>query len=314
MVAGALEVVAGVLQRRDGRVLLSQRTAGRDQAGRWEFPGGKREPGEGATAALARELREELGIEALAFAPLIALPWNVGARALRLEVLRVTRWHGEPAGCEGQALRWQAPALVERSTVVDADRVVLDALRLPAHYLITPPDAGADPDALVAAVERALARGQCLFQLRLPQADQPTRRMLACRLGSLCAGAGASLLLNQDLELARELDLGLHLRAAQLDDFAQRPLPRGRWLAVSCHDEKQLARAQALGADFATLSPVRATASHPQATPLGWARFARRVSQAALPVYALGGLELDDLERARAAGAQGIAAIRAAWP
>jgi 8-oxo-dGTP diphosphatase len=66
-----------------------------------------------------------------------------------------------------------------------------------------------------------------------------------------------------------------------------------------------------LNADFATLSPVCATASHPDAKPLGWERFAPLVADARLPVYALGGVGPDDLERAHATGAQGVAGIRA---
>lgn len=55
-------VAAGILIE-EGRVLLSRRKAGTHLAGMWEFPGGKVEPGEDPRAALARELREELGIE-----------------------------------------------------------------------------------------------------------------------------------------------------------------------------------------------------------------------------------------------------------
>jgi len=62
------------------------------------------------------------------------------------------------------------------------------------------------------------------------------------------------------------------------------------------------------------LSPVRPTASHPDATPLGWSRFAELVDPVPLPVYALGGLRLEDLDDAIHHGAQGIAAIRGLWP
>ena len=58
-----VEVVAGVIRDKTGRILLARRTEGRDLAGLWEFPGGKREPGETPEAALARELHEELGID-----------------------------------------------------------------------------------------------------------------------------------------------------------------------------------------------------------------------------------------------------------
>jgi 8-oxo-dGTP diphosphatase len=82
-------------------------------------------------------------------------------------------------------------------------------------------------------------------------------------------------------------------------------------VGASCHDAEELELAARLGADFATLSPVQATASHPGAAALGWDRFAQRVAAARLPVYALGGVGPDDLPRARAAGAQGVAGIRA---
>jgi 8-oxo-dGTP diphosphatase len=94
----------------------------------------------------------------------------------------------------------------------------------------------------------------------------------------------------------------------------RRPLPAGRWVGVSCHDAAGLDHAARIGADFATLSPVLPTASHPQRAALGWERFAEVAASATLPVFALGGLDDEDLEAARMAGAQGIAAIRGLWP
>ena len=58
-----LRVVAAVIER-DGLILIGQRPPGKSHALEWEFPGGKIEQGESPRAALARELREELGIEA----------------------------------------------------------------------------------------------------------------------------------------------------------------------------------------------------------------------------------------------------------
>ena len=124
-------------------------------------------------------------------------------------------------------------------------------------------------------------------------------------------GLRASLLVNHDVDLARELGVGVHLKAAQLHELRERPLPHDAWVGASCHGAEELERAAELGVDFATLSPVCATASHPDAKPVGWERFAQLVADARLPVYALGGVGPDDLERARIAGAQGVAGIRA---
>ena len=71
--------------------------------------------------------------------------------------------------------------------------------------------------------------------------------------------------------------------------------------------------AERLGVDFAVLSPVLPTASHPDASPLGWEQAHAMLSNCRLPVYLLGGLATEDLASAHNAGAQGIAAIRGLW-
>jgi 8-oxo-dGTP diphosphatase len=100
-----LHVVAAVLRDASGRVLLAQRTAGRDLAGLWEFPGGKVEPGETPEAALRRELREELGIEARIGAPVACVTMAYPDKQLTLDV-RAASFQGQPRGLEGQALAW----------------------------------------------------------------------------------------------------------------------------------------------------------------------------------------------------------------
>lgn len=127
--AQVLRVVAGVLVRRDGRVLLAERPAGKELAGWLEFPGGKCESGEDDRTALRRELREELGIAATDLAPFLSVVQPRGARVLRLCVYHVARWDGEPRGLEGQVLRWQPLAAVDAATLAPADRLVLAALR-----------------------------------------------------------------------------------------------------------------------------------------------------------------------------------------
>jgi len=86
-----------------------------------------------------------------------------------------------------------------------------------------------------------------------------------------------------------------------------------QWCSASCHDELELERAAQLGLDFVMLGPVQATPTHPDAQPLGWERFAHMINGYALPVFALGGLQLESLQAACAAGAHGLAMIRGAW-
>jgi 8-oxo-dGTP diphosphatase len=72
-------------------------------------------------------------------------------------------------------------------------------------------------------------------------------------------------------------------------------------------------RAEALGCDFALLSPVLPTRSHPDAPALGWEKFAAIAAGASIPVYALGGLKLADMHTAWQHGAHGVALLRQAW-
>ena len=85
-------------------------------------------------------------------------------------------------------------------------------------------------------------------------------------------------------------------------------------MGASCHSHDDVGRASALDADFAVVGPVRATPTHPHATPLGWDAFSQTISGTRVPIFALGGLTAADLEPAIAHGAHGIAMRRFAWP
>lgn len=100
-----LRVAVGLIEQ-EGRYLLGKRPAGKDQAGKWEFPGGKFEAGEGLHQALTRELHEELGIDVLQSVPLANHRHAYPGFEVILEVAYVTRWQGEPRALEHDALGW----------------------------------------------------------------------------------------------------------------------------------------------------------------------------------------------------------------
>ena len=102
-------VAVGIIQDPQGRVLVSRRAADAHQGGLWEFPGGKVEPGEAIEVALAREFREELGVEVLASEALMRIEHDYGDKQVCLDVRRVTQWQGEAQVLEGQPLAWQLP-------------------------------------------------------------------------------------------------------------------------------------------------------------------------------------------------------------
>ncbi|GAA4999117.1 Nudix family hydrolase [Pseudoluteimonas lycopersici] len=307
-----IHVVAGVIRDARGRVLLARRTEGRDLSGSWEFPGGKVEPGETPEAGLARELREELGIEATVGAKLIDVPQRYPHKRLRLDVREIASWSGTPRGLDGQALAWVPPRKLADYPMPPADRPVVAALLQPAEYLVTPMP-GADGDAWLEGLRATIEAGVRRVQLRAPGIDATRWRALVADAAALCRETGVEALVNGNAQLAREHGLGLHLRADQLPAFEQTMRVPGKLLAASCHDAADLQRAAALGCDFVVLGSVLPTPSHPGIAGMGWDGFAALREDCDLPIYAIGGLDHSDIATARAHGAQGIAAIRGLW-
>ncbi|HEC17682.1 MAG TPA: Nudix family hydrolase [Sedimenticola sp.] len=309
-----LHVAVAVIEDGRGRVLIGRRPAHAHQGGLWEFPGGKLEPGETLSQALKREVREELGLEVRAHRPLIRITHHYPDRSVLLDAHRVTSFTGAAEGREGQPLAWVRPEELGRYPLPPADGPIAMALQLPDRYLITGADP-ADRGTFLGRLERALEGGIGLVQLRARSLPADEFRRLAEAALGLCRRYGARLLLNASPGLARALGAdGVHLSARQLGGLRKRPPGGGLLVAASCHNAAELARAAGLGLDFAVLSPVLPTASHPQARPLGWERFSDLAGEALLPVYALGGMRVGMIARAQDSGAQGIAGISGLWP
>jgi mutator protein MutT len=116
-----VQVVAAVIER-DGQVLICQRKAGGRHALQWEFPGGKIEPGEDAVSALARELREELRIDAVIGAFLHAETFQYpDGPPIRLEFYRVTEFSGEPVNSEFEQITWAKQETLATYDFLEAD-------------------------------------------------------------------------------------------------------------------------------------------------------------------------------------------------
>jgi len=115
-----MEVVAAVIER-DGTVLICQRKTGR-HALKWEFPGGKVEPEEDYRDALARELREELSIEARIGEELARHDVRYGTGPLiRLRFYRVTEFSGEPLNREFERILWESKTRLTEYDFLDGD-------------------------------------------------------------------------------------------------------------------------------------------------------------------------------------------------
>jgi 8-oxo-dGTP diphosphatase len=237
-----IHVVAGALADADGRVLIAQRPRGRHMAGRWEFPGGKLAAGEDPLLGLKRELAEELGVAVRGARPLIRLRHEYPDRRVLLDVWQVTDYEGEPKALDSQALAWARPDDLPRHDLLEADRAIVTALRLPR-------------------VARVLAPGEALSSIRgraaqlilVPQADELDAEAVAAARAAghrvFVTGADADVvrvaaLAGCDGVLLRWLGQTLHVDRS------------GAFLVgVHCEDAEGATQAVAEGAHFLAIAP-----------------------------------------------------------
>ena len=305
-----MHVVAGVIYDASGKVLLAQRLEGRHRAGCWEFPGGKLHKGETVQQALKRELLEELSIVVQHIKPLIKVYHQYDQYNVLLDVWQVVSYQGHPMGAEGQLIKWMEVDQLAGLSMPEADLPVIKALRLPEFYVISnEPTLGMQ--AFLDEQEKKFQSGARLFQFRAKSLGVEEYKRFASALITKAEAYGVKVLLNADPQLALELGAaGVHLTEHRLLAMRKKPQEADFLVAASCHDGKSLAYADALDLDFAVLSPVNTTLSHPGVKAMGWSQFDVLVSGVNLPVYALGGMALEDLSQSQACGAQGVAGIR----
>jgi 8-oxo-dGTP diphosphatase len=180
---------------------------------------------------------------------------------------------------------------------------VLASLALPTEYAVTDA-ARLGTAAMLEMLERRLARGLKLVQLREPQLSAEQRSAFCDQAIVRAHRYGCKVMVKSPHPGAD----GIHFTAAELMQLKRKPATG--LVAASCHTREELAHAMQLELDFAVLGPVKDKAD---AMPLGWERFAAMAHGTMIPVYAIGGLVPADMEQAWRAGAHGVAMIRGAW-
>ena len=121
-----IPVVCGIIVDESGRALACLRPPGKHLADKWEFPGGKVEPGESPEAALIRELWEELDIVVEILRPLTPVTWDYGRGPIRLIPFICRIMNGEPKALDHAEVRWVAPDSLHELDWAEADGPILE--------------------------------------------------------------------------------------------------------------------------------------------------------------------------------------------
>lgn len=313
-----VHVAVAVLVNDADEVCISLRHPNVHQGGLWEFPGGKVEQGESVDNALIREIKEELSLVINYSRPLIKITHCYPDKKVCLHVRKILSFDGIAVGAEGQQVRWVPTDQLSQYDFPEANISIVKALQLPDKYLIT--GKFTDADDLMQRLDRALRNNIELVQLRLKNEEIKTLGNvpdLVHKTAQLCKQADAKLMLNIPNEVLSSINLavteidGIHADSRTLMSLSSRP--KCNLFSASCHSVEQLLRAEKLKADFVVLSPVQKTTSHPDVQPIGWQAFAEMTETLSIPVYALGGVSANDVDKAWLYGGQGVAAISAFW-
>jgi len=288
-----IHVIAGAVRDGHGRVLIAQRPRGRHMAGRWEFPGGKLDSGEDSFAGLKRELAEELGIAVREARPLIRLRYEYPDRRVTLEAWQVTSYEGVPKALDSQALAWARPDELPSHDLLEADRAIVTALRLPRLARV-----------VTTLAQFRLLRGsapQTVFW-REPPAGEPTIDLDT--VINARSGGHRVLLLGTDVDSVRAAALA-GCDGAVLPELGQSlHIDReGSFLiGVLCGDAESAREARAEGAHFLIVAP--------EVGPMPQNELEALCEYIGLPVFAGWYPDARCLESLHQAGAHGCALWR----
>ncbi|GFZ78874.1 hypothetical protein GCM10011403_22520 [Pseudohongiella nitratireducens] len=321
-----LHVAVGVIRNDSDEILIARRNSQQHQGGKWEFPGGKVEQGENVSTALARELKEELGIEVKHDQPLCQIRHCYPDRHVFLEVREVTRFSGKPIGLEGQPLQWLAASEMDPGIFPAANQAIVRAARLPRNIAIINNSHDAEQDWPSVIAGFSALPPQCWLRLRAITGSTPSQYLQKTKDFLISSTRNRPLLIDLDvslqsiaeLEALREKVLGLGLpgwgyyankQVLAAMSEQRPPLLENITIGASCHNQQEYQLAVDKGMDFVIASPVASSTSHPENPGMGWRAFAAIAKTGMMPCFAMGGLSQQDYHLARQSAAYGIAGI-----
>jgi 8-oxo-dGTP diphosphatase len=311
-----VHVAVAVIKNQHGQIFIAKRHKESHQGDLWEFPGGKVEDNETVLEALKRELLQETGITLIQASPLIRIHHDYDDKSVLLDVWCVDEYTGKAFGKEGQKACWTKQDEFSLYDFPAANLPIITAVQLPDKYMIT--GSFNDEEDFLTKLQSNLDNNIKLIQFRAHHLDVDEYFAYAKKAYEMCEKVNASLLLNTSVDNFKKYQAhkychGLHLNTKELRLFSKKQIDSDLLLSASIHNNEELLLAHQNNFDFAVLSPVKKTLSHPDSLPLGWDDFYQLTEKSTLPIYALGGMTESDLKIAKEKGAQGIAAIGAFW-
>ncbi|MEB3754106.1 NUDIX domain-containing protein [Acinetobacter sp. MD2(2019)] len=293
-----VEVAIGLIfsQR---QVLVGWREAKQHQGNKYEFPGGKLEPGESAVQACRREILEEVGVDIQLWHPFEWIEHDYADVVVRLHVFFAVL-DAEQAQQVKQPWQWYERKELQHLNFPKANAEIIERLSWPTDLKVSQHIAELDH-----------VEASTLFYFRPEQwTDAETQAVM-----NMPPTKHAQLILNEahwktfaqpNLKLA-----AIHLKHSQLMQKTKGDLVVGQRYIAACHNEESLKHAQSIGCEAMLFSPILATPSHPNTQALGW-QYAQQVLQNIhLPVFALGGMRPETLPQAQHYGFYGVAGVSA---
>lgn len=305
-------VVIGIVENNAGQLLLTKRRRGVHLENYWEFPGGKVEKQESFKMALRRELHEEIGIHISQVKKIIDFEYQYNDRRIHFQAYKILDYLSDVSSQEHQQLEWVHYSELDTHQMPSANISIIDALCLPPLYMIADQQS-IQSNILLNVVKKNLESGIKLIQYRAHGVGRPEYIAMAEDIYNLCQQHGAKMVCNCELEWLNEFPAhGVHLTSSRLAEVCESAfyLNKCSYFSASCHTPEEVDLANQLKVRCILIGPVRTTCTHPDATSLEWEGFNHLCRVANMPVYALGGVEANEVASAIAQGAQGVAGIR----
>jgi 8-oxo-dGTP diphosphatase len=303
-----IKAVVGVLRNESGQILIAKRQNHQFMAGFWELPGGKIEGDETTEETIIRELNEELGIKVNTLSLHQTMQHTYADRMVELCIYNIDEYKNSPIGAEGQEINWVNIDELTNYELLPTMKAFYNSVVLPNKYWITP-SSNHQSDEWINKFEQKLTSGITLIQLR---SKTPLDVSFVKSLHHQCQQNNVKLLLNTPNKTFDESYCdGWHITTNEMFKLDSRPCADDKLLGASTHNLEEALKAQDIGADFIVISPVQATQTHPDTIPIGWKAAEEVVNKLNIPVYFLGGMGIDDLDKTLKIGAQGIAGVSA---